>query len=102
MAPGHNPGWYFYANFPPKYSKFLLLLSNTSRGKRNQRCFVIINYEDASNDSYCCIWCRALCFAFISSFKPHNNDLMRWLTSASFYTWRNKGSESVSHLLKIK
>ena len=31
------------------------------------------NAKDVCNDTDCYIWCQALCFAFISSFKPHNN-----------------------------
>lgn len=46
------------------------------------------------------MWWQALCFAFISSFKLHSS-LMRWVTSASFYEQRNKGTESVSQSLQI-
>lgn len=78
VAPGHNCRWYFYANFPPKCQKFLPLYyliahHNSPKKEKSQRCFIIINHKDVCNDNNCYICHQALCFAFISSFKPHNN-----------------------------
>lgn len=59
VAPGHNCGWYFYADFPQSvksFFPFIIQYPITIYREEGQRCFMIINCKDVNNDNNCCVW----------------------------------------------